>query len=214
MDRTLAVLWSFVTVLLVAMGCGNARSVDAHGQTGDHARPDTSEPSRHPACAQSGPAPRFEDYPAEVFIGTPAPVNLASHPGASMFRSALTRGDGEGPQFAGHYRVVEIGGGTACQAFWAVDLVDGTVRRLFVASYGAVFRPDSRLIVANDPREYLSMLDSTPIADVEAMMKTYGPPAFYVEERGRLMTIGSFDAGLDALRAHVTAMQQPPSSAE
>lgn len=96
--------------------------------------------------------PRFEDYPvAKIFEGTPADVDLGSHPDAAMSRTRLTDDQGFDTLFAGHYRVVEIGCGTACQGIWVVDLVDGTVFYLAMASSGVAYRPGSRLVVVNDP---------------------------------------------------------------
>ena len=121
--------------------------------------------------------PAFEDYPAvKMFDGTPAEVNLASHPDASMFRTRLSESPPYETRFAGHYRIVEIGCGTVCQSIWAVDLIDGSVYSLFTAGSGVAYRPDSRLIVKNDPAFFTEMLDTTTVAEVQGYMATYGEP--------------------------------------
>jgi len=154
-----------------------------------------------PAVAQTAvnsSLPTFEDFPAEeIFAGTPAAVNLASHPDANMFRTRLTEISPYETRFAGHYRIVEIGCGTACQSIWAVDLIDGTVYSLFTASSGKAYRPDSRLIVMNDVAFFEDMLDTTNVAEVEDYMATYGAPQFWVEEAGRFMQIAPYDVGID-----------------
>ena len=163
-----------------------------------------------PAIAQQKPAkaqglPQFKDYPAESFTGKPAKVNLASHPKARMFRTALTVPPEKGTRFAGHYRIVATGCGTNCQAYWAVDLIDGSVHSLFLASYGAAFRPDSRLIVMNDPAEYEAMLKDMPVKEVEDVMKTYGPPVFWVEKQRKFQKIGPDKFRIDPVRKKVVA---------
>ena len=163
-----------------------------------------------PAIAQQKPAkaqglPQFKDYPAEAFTGKPAKVNLASHPKARMFRTALTAPPEKGTRFAGHYRIVAIGCGTNCGRYWAIDLIDGVVHSLFLASYGVAFRPDSRLIVANDPAEYEALLKDMSVQEVEEVMKTYGPPVFWVEENGKFKKIGPTKLGIDPVRKQIVA---------
>lgn len=150
--------------------------------------------------------PRFEDYPAApIFTGKPAKVNLASHPGAKKFRMALTEAPAEETRCAGHYRIVAIGCGTSCESVWAVDLINGAVFSLFTASYGAVFRPDSRLIVENDPAEYEALLKESSVAEVESLMKTYGPPKFWVEDQGKFKKIGPTKLRIDPVSKKVVA---------
>lgn len=144
------------------------------------------------------PLPRFEDYPAlAIFTGAPAAVNLASHPDAKMFRTRLTETPVSDTRFAGHYRIVEFGCGTACQSVWAVDLIDGSVFSLFTASSGVAYRPDSRLIVMNDPAFFEEMLETAGIAEVEEYMTTYGAPEFWLEEAGAFRRIGPDEVRID-----------------
>jgi hypothetical protein len=54
--------------------------------------------------------PAFGDYPAtDDFRGRPAPVDRASHPLASRFRTRLREGTERGPNFAGHYTIASWG---------------------------------------------------------------------------------------------------------
>ncbi len=73
-------------------------------------------------------APKFEDFPAPgpYVVATPK-VDLHSHPQATRFRTILTRAAKEGPNFAGHFRVVEWGCGTGCVQVAIVDLISGKV---------------------------------------------------------------------------------------
>lgn len=164
-------------------------------------------PSGPPAGESERPKPRqhrlpaFEDFPvAAAFTGEPAEVNLESHPDARTFRTALTRDAEAGAldkRFAGHYRIVVIGCGTSCKSVWAVDLVDGSLRNLFTASTGVGFRPDSRLIIENDPTYYEGLLDEMSVEEVERMMDTYGPPRFWIEVDGDFEQIGPQELRID-----------------
>jgi hypothetical protein len=150
--------------------------------------------------------PRFEDYPAvPIVAGTPAKVNLASHPDAKKFRTALTQPFTPQQRFAGHYRIVEIGCGTGCQSIFAVDLVDGSVFSLFTASGGVVYRPDSRLIVRNDPQTYYDMLETMSVEDVEPLMALYGRPEFWLERAGKFERIGPKELRIDPVSKRIVA---------
>ena len=73
-------------------------------------------------------APSFRDFQAkERFTGSPAPVEITSHPKAGRFRTVLRRGAKSGPNFAGHFTIVTWGCGTACQEFAIVDAKTGRV---------------------------------------------------------------------------------------
>jgi hypothetical protein len=155
--------------------------------------------------------PRFEAYPAgRPFVGTPAPVNLASHPEARRFKTRLTEPFQDDTRFAGHYRIVEIGCGSSCQNIWAIDLIHGTVYNLFVASYGVAFRPDSRLIIKHDPAVYEDLLKEQPLAQVEEQMKSYGPPEFWIEEQGKFKNIGPARLRIDPVTKRIVALGQLP----
>jgi hypothetical protein len=115
--------------------------------------------------------PKFEDYPVEeIFQGVPVPIDLASAPKVTIaspgavadFETRLIESAKQGPNFAGHYTVVEWGCGTACQNHMIVDAITGkvyslpepsdftTVRNLITAR-GLSFRLDSNLLIADPP---------------------------------------------------------------
>ena len=106
-----------------------------------------------PASAE----PKFEDYPAtSAFNGTPVPVDKADENWQRLRdhqRAYIETESKLGPNFAGVYRVVEIGCGTGCQTIVAIDL--GSGKLVFApdaASYGTTVRIDSRLLKFNaDP---------------------------------------------------------------
>lgn len=106
-----------------------------------------------PAAAE----PKFEDYPAAAaFTGTPTPVDKADQNWQRLRdhqRAYIESESKLAPNFAGVYRVVEIGCGTGCQTIVAIDLRSGKlVFAPDAASYGTTVRVDSRLLRFNaDP---------------------------------------------------------------
>ncbi|HEU0013483.1 MAG TPA: hypothetical protein VFQ45_07350 [Longimicrobium sp.] len=97
--------------------------------------------------------PRFEQYPArDTFTGTPAPVKLESAR-AREFRTMLRQGAAKGPNFAGHYTVVEWGCGSPCHAYAIVDARTGRVAYMAdePAALGVGHRLDSEMLVVDPP---------------------------------------------------------------
>jgi len=77
---------------------------------------------------QAKPA-RFADFPvsaAEHFKGRPAAVKLTSAE-ARRYRTMIREGAREGPNFAGHYTIVQWGCGAGCVQFAVVDAKTGAV---------------------------------------------------------------------------------------
>jgi hypothetical protein len=104
----------------------------------------------------SDPYP-FDKYPAEVFRGRPA----AARPETVRtreFRSVISRGAKAGPNFSGHYAVVDWGCGTSCGIFVSVDSLSGKIyephelSNVELGLNGPVYRINSNLLVlANCP---------------------------------------------------------------
>ncbi|HYW42353.1 MAG TPA: hypothetical protein VE959_05825 [Bryobacteraceae bacterium] len=111
--------------------------------------------------------PAFDQYRvAETFTGKPvAPVLKTVEDRA--FRTMIREGAADGPNFAGHYTIVEWGCGAGCVSIATVDARTGTVyhgpfRNLawtmmkYEGRYAAnddkfeqlAYKPDSRLLVA------------------------------------------------------------------
>ena len=176
---------------------------------GVRGRVQNDAPGEIPIEIKSERLPSFDDYPVtRIFAGDPAEVDLDSHPDATAFRTALTRDAEEGAsraRFAGHYRIVVIGCGTTCKSVWAVDLVDGSLHSLFTASTSVAFRPDSRLIVENEPAYYESLLNEMSVAEVARLMQSYGPPRFWVENEGTFQQVGPRDLGIDPRTRRIIA---------
>ena len=95
--------------------------------------------------------PQFKNFPvSEIYKGTPAPADLASSPIGHTFRTILTEEAKTGPNFAGHYTVVEWGCGSECQNFAIVDAITGKIYSpSFPSENGQEFDLNSRLIVIN-----------------------------------------------------------------
>jgi hypothetical protein len=154
-------LW--ITIPLLLCGCRERR--DEPTRTAAVAQPaqaaavvDTAEQRRARRLAEvrrrRQSMPRFDDHPAgDTFTGTPAPVDLASAEGARRFRTVLREGAAQGPNFAGHYTVVQWGCGSPCQSFAIVDARTGRVTfGNGSLTVGAEYRLDSRLLI-EDPSE-------------------------------------------------------------
>jgi hypothetical protein len=97
--------------------------------------------------------PRFDDYPVgETYQGPLAEVDLSTHEDARRYRTVIRAGAESGPNFAGHYTLVNWGCGSPCQMWAIIDAQSGSVFMPDVrTSLGAEYRVDSRLFVANKP---------------------------------------------------------------
>jgi len=105
--------------------------------------------------------PQFADYPTDtVYNGRTArvPDSLslfgASPPNNNNVSATLARG----PNFAGHYTVVDTRLGTEAEQQTIMDATTGRIVARMVTALGADFRLDSRLLIANP-------LDSTGCFD-------------------------------------------------
>ena len=78
------------------------------------------------AAAISTAQPKFEEYPATPFKGKPA-VAKVERASDRMFRTRIREGAAKGPNFAGHFTIVQWGCGAGCVSSVIVDAVDGTV---------------------------------------------------------------------------------------
>jgi hypothetical protein len=78
------------------------------------------------AYAQKPEPPDFKKYPADVYAGKPAPLNLRSHRLARMYRTSIREQlHQEGINFAGHYTIAAMGCGTGCSITAIVDARNG-----------------------------------------------------------------------------------------
>ncbi len=102
----------------------------------------------------------FRRHPvSEAFTGIPAAVDLESHPLARQFRTRLTEGAKQGPNFAGRYTIVEWGCGTNCQQVAVVDARTGRVSDWLTTELGSDYRLDSRLFIKNPDLEECAQLE-------------------------------------------------------
>jgi hypothetical protein len=70
--------------------------------------------------------PRFQSFPADVYAGRPAPMNLRSHRLARVYRTLLRQQQRqEGINFAGRYTLATVGCGTGCSITAIIDARDG-----------------------------------------------------------------------------------------
>jgi len=113
--------------------------------------------------------PVFADHLVkEQFTGTPALPDVKNNPDAKQFSSRIREGAKKGPNFAGHYTIIEWGCGSECQRSVIVDAKTGAVYFPdFTSSWGMLYRPDSGLLIVNP-------IDPNAVADdrVPAWMVT------------------------------------------
>jgi hypothetical protein len=96
-------------------------------------------------------APDFKKFPVEqIYKGAPATVDMGS-PLAREYRTRLQAGARKGPNFAGHYTIVQWGCGSNCDSITVVDAVSGQVYHGAGNDRGAIFQLDSKLLIL-DPK--------------------------------------------------------------
>lgn len=97
--------------------------------------------------------PKFSDFAinsGDKYEGKTAPINFASHLGATMFKTKLIEGIKEAPNFAFYYHLITWGCGTECQQIGIIDARDGKVYFAdFASAEGIDFRLDSKLLIVN-----------------------------------------------------------------
>ena len=113
-------------------------------------------------------APRFDRFPAEIFVGRNAPPILHGAATTVMFRSRLAQWSKQKPNFAGHYILATWGCGTDCTKISIINARTGRIYHpsgitsnvasnvhhslleggdLWHASGAIKFKRDSRLLV-------------------------------------------------------------------
>lgn len=101
----------------------------------------------------AGDAPRFEEYKTrDVFNGIPATPDFSTNKDALRFKTAITEGAKNGPNFAGMYTVISWGCGTACQQYAILDAKTGVIvlyGNEYISTRGLQFRKDSNLLIVD-----------------------------------------------------------------
>lgn len=133
-----------------------------------------------------GNQPRFEDHLVkEQFKHKPTKVDLKSHPDARRYRTRLRQGAAQGPNFAGHYRVVLWGCGTACHVYAIIDLLTGKVFMFRdAATSGLMFRQNSKMLII-DP------IDAQTMKSFDKKIPDWLTTRYYVWDGATLTQIDS-----------------------
>lgn len=100
-------------------------------------------------AASGQQAPPFDAHPVQVTDCDRAPPERAADPALEYFRTAVERARGRRPDFAGCWRVIEAGCGTACQQIILVHPSTGATRWGPTVSAGATWRRDSEWLITN-----------------------------------------------------------------
>jgi len=127
------------------------------------------------AGAQAAMADKFEKYPAEVYTGQPAKLNLAKYPSAREYRTRLRAAFAGGVNFAGKYAIVTWGCGMGCSVSTSVNIQTGEVSPFEVPVSGEEFieasfdyKPNSKLLRANWREGYELCVSREYVLDGEA----------------------------------------------
>jgi hypothetical protein len=131
--------------------------------------------------------PQFTDYPSRVIqTSRSIAVDVGSTPYTPCFRTMLRERARRGVKFAGHYALSYWGCGSECARVGIVDMRTGRsyVSPFDVTGIGIKTRPDSRLLLVNDPAEVAKHFgdDGAPIPDGYQ-------PEYYVWTGQRLLLI-------------------------
>src|SRR5688500_6319558 len=140
---------------------------------------------------KSAAEPHFERYPARVYRGRTAPVNLRSAKGAGTFRTRLREGAKEGVNFAGHFTLVGWGCGTGCLSVAIIDAKTGAVnfpREL--NAFGVWYFEDDGEALTFRPNSRLLVLSGFPNSETESAEPKAG--LYYYEWTGRRLRLVRF----------------------
>src|SRR5690606_28243816 len=147
--------------------------------------------------------PKFEDYKTVIDFPKNTKIDWA-HVGGWKLRgdpefirqTAEKKIKSGETLFAGHYAVISVGCGSPCQVNSIVDLRTGNVIGGFSSSFGALFRPDSRLIIANLWHENEDVWDKGKyIIDDPRGMGPIHRITFYELKNNQLIKLQTLDPG-------------------
>ncbi len=93
--------------------------------------------------------PSFKDYSVGMYTKKLALPNFSTYPKAKLFKTRIEDACKDGVNFAGHFTLVSIGCGSACQAHYIVNRKSGRITPIFVSSLGVSYEKDSKLIIKN-----------------------------------------------------------------
>lgn len=158
-------IWAMVlTCTLALLGCRPPQAETKRAAAAACPEPGTNDASA--GSLDNTGIPSFQQYSvSDYFQGMPAAIDLTSHPDSARFAGQLRAKLDQGPNFAGHYRLVSWGCGTHCTALMLVDLRSGAVHDGVVAELGLHFRVDSALLIVNPrPEEYFEIGEVPPWA--------------------------------------------------
>lgn len=141
--------------------------------------------------ARAEKAPDFSDYKVAPFKYNEAKaVDLTSHPKARMMRTRLTEGFKKPADLAQKYVVVMHGCGSSCQVYWAINKETGKVLGGVGSTYGAEYRKDSSLLIANPlPTKQADLSEEENKEYLQVYKHMVGGPRYYVIEKDELKLI-------------------------
>ena len=91
----------------------------------------------------------FENYNVKVYQGKLKEPNFDSNKEAKKFITRIKEECKNGINFGGHYTLIIIGCGTACQLGILVDRKTGIIYKGIVTELGSSFKKNSNLFIKN-----------------------------------------------------------------
>jgi hypothetical protein len=134
---------------------------------------------------------KFSDYAVvPIKFKQAQSVDLNSHEKARAYRTKLREGFKKPANFAQKYVVVTFGCGSSCQVNWIINKESGRVLGMVGTTYGAAYKKDSRLIMADPiPSYQADFSDKKNSQYMESYKATVDGPRYYVLENDELKLI-------------------------
>jgi len=144
---------------------------------------------KKPEKVEEEKLPYFEDFPvSEEFRGLPVSPNFSANLDRLRFVTRITEGAKKGPNFAGHYTIIEWGCGTECLSGVIVDAKTGTIYSIPWSGFGREFQIDSYLLIINPPEIIESRYPYYPY-DQSGKLPTWVYSEYYKWENNQFVLI-------------------------
>lgn len=141
--------------------------------------------------------PTMEEFSVhDVFLGIPAIPDWGSNPDALTFRTRISEGAKNGPNFAGKYTVITWGCGTSCQASAIINSESGKIVAFGLLSARDIrYDLHSSLLIVN-PKENLHPQEIEDLSKYEdehfPLGSTPATADYYVMKDDSLTFIGKY----------------------
>lgn len=95
------------------------------------------------------PRYKFEDFPIDIYKGALAKPDFNSYENSKRFKTRISDGSKQRPNFAGNLNFISWGCGTNCQSGMILNSETGEIHEGLVTAWGFKSKADSRLLIEN-----------------------------------------------------------------